>query len=73
MQNLIIWSLRLIASFGLEFCRLAKIACLSDSENRCFSGTHCANPPETPPRAMRLDGLIPAYWNGTMCWALLAK
>jgi len=25
------------------------------------SGKHLPNSPETPPRAMRLDGLIPAY------------
>jgi len=27
----------------------------------CVSGKHHPNPPETPPRATRLDGLIPAY------------
>ncbi|MDI1279084.1 hypothetical protein [Methylobacter sp.] len=26
-----------------------------------FSGKHLPNSPETPPRATRLDGLIPAY------------
>ena len=32
------------------------------------SGKHFPNSPETPPRATRLDGLIPAYPYQKLCW-----